>query len=254
MSVRFNELVIQTPEGIQFVHQLASPVSRFIALAVDFVTVTTLISLLSFSVTLLGVISPDFAMAFHVLLYFILSIGYFILLEMGWRGQTLGKRMMRLRVMDSNGLKLSPSQLILRNLLRFVDSLPVLYFMGGVCALISKRSQRLGDLAAGTVVIRVPNLDPPVLTGVVGNFYNSFHDHPRLEALLRQRIPPEPSAIALQALRRRNEMDPIQRARLFSELAAYFRNQVAFPEESTKAMSDEQYIRNCVDTLYRAAR
>ncbi|CAA6694103.1 MULTISPECIES: RDD family protein [unclassified Lentimonas] len=254
MSERFNQLIIQTPEGVQFVHQLASPVARFIAVAVDTMAITSLMSVLSVSVTLLGLLSADIAMAFNILLYFVVSIGYYILLEMIWRGQTLGKRLMRLRVIDANGLKLRPSQFVLRNLLRFVDSLPVLYLVGGSCALIHRRSQRLGDLAAGTVVVRVPELHAPQLSEVLGNVYNSFRDHPRLEALLRQRISPEQSAIALHALHRRGEMDAVARARLFAQLAEHFRGQVQFPADVTAAMSDEQYIRNCVDTIYRLAK
>ncbi|MCB1122122.1 MAG: RDD family protein, partial [Verrucomicrobiae bacterium] len=185
---RFNQLVIETPEGVQFVHQLASPVVRFIALGLDMMAISTIMSLLSFAVALVGWISPDLAIAFNVILYFLVSIGYYVFLEMVWRGQTLGKRMMRLRVMDARGLKLSPSQLILRNLLRFVDSLPLLYVVGGIASLINRRSQRLGDLAAGTVVVRIPEQETPDLGGVTGTAYNSLRDHPRLEALLRQRI------------------------------------------------------------------
>ncbi len=254
MKGRFNQLIIQTPEGVRFVHQLASPVVRFIALAVDLMTISALMSALSVAVGLLGFISTDIAVALSVLLYFLLSIGYFMLLEMVWRGQTLGKRLLRLRVIDAAGLKLSPNQIVLRNLLRFVDSLPVFYFVGGTCALVSRRSQRLGDMAAGTVVVRISNVEAPELSGVLGNYFNSFKEYPRLEALLRQRITPEQSAIALEALRRREEMDPLKRTRLYSELSNFFRGQVPFPEEVTVAMSDEQYLRNCVDTLYRVAK
>lgn len=161
MKGRFNQLIIQTPEGVRFVHQLASPVVRFIALAVDLMTISALMSALSVAVGLLGFISTDIAVALSVLLYFLLSIGYFMLLEMVWRGQTLGKRLLRLRVIDAAGLKLSPNQIVLRNLLRFVDSLPVFYFVGGTCALVSRRSQRLGDMAAGTVVVRISNVEAP---------------------------------------------------------------------------------------------
>ena len=254
MINRFNQLQIQTPEGVQFVHQLASPVARFLALAVDIAIIWTTLSLVSVAVVLMQWISRDLAIAFYILLYFVLSIGYFIVLEMVWRGQTPGKRMLRLRVLDANGLKLQPGQLIIRNLLRFVDSMPVLYFIGGACALISKRSQRLGDLAAGTVVVRMPELFAPVLNEVGETLYNSFRDHPRLEAQLRQRVPPEQAEIALQALRRREEMDPVARARLYAQLAEYFKGVVRFPEADTASMSDEQYVRNCVETIYRGAR
>ena len=253
-SDRYNNLVVQTPEGVQFTHQLASPVSRCIALAVDLTVISTAMSLVGVVVTLMQWVSYDFAMAFSILLYFVFNIGYFILLEMLWRGQTIGKRMMRLRVQDMHGLKLQPAQLVLRNLLRFVDSLPVLYFLGGACALLSRRSQRLGDIAAGTVVVRLPDLALPDLGEISENQFNSFREHPRLEALLRQRVPPEEAELALQSLRRRNEIEPLARARLFHELAAHLQQQVEFPAEITASMSDEQYVRNCVDSIYRAAR
>ena len=53
---------------------------------------------------------------------------------------------------------------------------------------------------------------------------------------------------------RRDEMEPIARARLFKQLVAAFRQQVQFSDEVIGAMSDEQYIRNCVDTIYRMAK
>lgn len=254
MKTRYNELVIQTPEGVQFVHRLASPVARFIAVTVDTFAIWTMASILSACVGLLGLISADVAMALYVLIYFVISIGYYILLEMVWRGQTLGKRMMSLRVIDANGLKLKPSQFVLRNLLRFVDSLPVLYFLGGFCAIVSPRSQRLGDLAAGTVVVRIPESRPPVLSEVMDAVYNSFRDYPRQEALLRQRISPDQSTIALHALHRRDEMDAAERAQLFAILADAFRIEVEFPDGVGITMSDEQYVRNCVDTIYRVAK
>lgn len=254
MMTRYNELVIQTPEGVRFVYQLASPVIRFLALAVDLAIIFTTMNIVSGIFVWMQWISLDLATAFFILLYFVLSIGYFILTEMAWRGQTIGKKMLRLRVLDANGLKLQPSQLIVRNLLRFVDSLPILYFLGGVCALFNVHSKRLGDLAAGTVVVRMPVIQAPVLSEVGEKRYNSFRDHPRLEAQLRQRVPAEEAELALQSLQRRDEMDPVSRTKLYRRLAAYFGELVTFPVELTDSLSDEQYLRNCVDTIYRAAK
>ncbi len=252
-ATRFNTLVVQTPEGVQFSYRLASPVIRVIALSIDLALVWMALSLVSVILILMEWVSVDLAWALYTLLYFVANIGYFILLEMIWRGQTIGKRMMRLRVQDMHGLKLQPSQLILRNLLRFVDSLPVLYFLGGFSALLSRHSQRLGDIAAGTVVVRLPETALPELGALSESTYNSFREHPRLEALLRQRVPPEEAELALQSLQRRDEMDPMARARLFRELAGHLRGRVAFPEAIAAAISDEQYVRNCVDSLFRGA-
>ena len=82
-----------------------------------------------------------------------LSIGYGMVTEWFWRGQTLGKRVLRLRVVDEAGLALRPSQIVVRNLLRAVDFLPVAYGFGLTAMLLDGRFRRLGDLAAGTMVI-----------------------------------------------------------------------------------------------------
>ena len=69
------------------------------------------------------------------ILYFVVWIGYGILFEWFWRGQTPGKRLFRLRVMDVNGLRLQFHQILMRNLLRAVDSLPACYLVGGLACL-----------------------------------------------------------------------------------------------------------------------
>ncbi len=94
-----------------------------------------------------------------VLLQFAFMESSRMLMELLWRGQTVGKKMMGLRVVDEQGLKLRVSQVVIRNLLRFVDMLPFLCTRwSGV--LFSSRAQRLGDLAAGTVVIRTVKSEP----------------------------------------------------------------------------------------------
>ena len=64
--------------------------------------------------------------------------------------------------------------------------------------------------------------------------------------------PPAEAALALQALIRRDDFEPVARVELFSELADHFRKQVEFPAEATDGIADEQYVRNVVDVLYRA--
>ena len=68
---------------------------------------------------------------------------------------------------------------------------------------------------------------------------------------MRQRTSPQESGIALQALLRRNELDPPDRVELFRDIAAYFKAIMEFPQEATDGISDEQYVRNVVDTLFR---
>ncbi len=249
---RTNTLTIQTPEGIAFSLQLAGPITRFMAWTIDLVTVSVTTSIVNVFLVLLGFISLDLAYAIAILTYFVISIGYGIFFEWYWQGQTLGKKLMRLRVMDEKGLRLQFSQVVIRNLLRSVDSLPGLYLLGGLICLISKKAQRLGDFTANTIVVWNPRILEPDLDQLLEGKYNSFRDYPHIEARLRQRVSPPEAQIALQSLLRRDELKPYARVELFQDIAIYFQNKVTFPQEATDGISDEQYIRNVVDALYRS--
>jgi uncharacterized RDD family membrane protein YckC len=244
-------LAIRTPEGVVFALQLASPVTRFLAWAVDLACVWAVISILGLAFGLLGLINLDLARALSVLVFFAAQIGYGFFCEWLWRGQTVGKRLLRLRVVDAYGLRLQFSQIVIRNLLRFVDMLPAFYLVGGLATLINARTQRLGDLAANTVVIRSPQIAQPDLEQVLAGKFNSLRGHPHLEARLRQRISPVEATVALQAVLRRREFEPRARAELFARLGEHFRSLVEFPPESVEHITDEQYLRNVVDTVFR---
>jgi uncharacterized RDD family membrane protein YckC len=246
-----NTLTIRTPEGIEFSLLLAGPISRFLAWSVDLLAILALNKLLNIIFSAAGIISQDVANAASILGYFAVSIGYGIVLEWFWRGQTLGKRLMRLRVTDVHGMQLQFSQVAVRNLLRFVDSLPALYLVGGVACLINRHGQRLGDFAANTIVVWNPPIDEPDLDQLLEGKYNSFRQYPHLEARLRHHIAPAEARIALQALMRRDEIDPGPRVQLFESLASHLKNLVEFPPEATDGISNEQYVRNVVDALFR---
>ena len=246
-----SELRIRTPEGIAFAYQLAGPVARCMAWSIDLFVVLMLSHAVSTACARFGLISPDFAGALMTASYFIISIGYGVCTEWVWRGQTVGKRIMRLRVMDAQGLRLQFHQILLRNLLRFADLLPGCYLVGGAAMVLSRRAQRLGDLAANTVVVHIPKHAEPDLDQLLAGKFNSFRHFPHLEARLRQRVTPDEARLALQAIVRRSDLDPAARVRLFSELAAHFKTHVAFPPDTVEAMPDEQYIRNVVDLLFR---
>ena len=171
--------------------------------------------------------------------------------EWTWRGQTIGKKLFRLRVVDVEGMRLQFNQIVVRNLLRFVDQLPVFYFVGGVTCWLNPKCQRLGDIAANTVVIRSPRIAEPDLDQLLAGKFNSLRQFPHLVARLRQNVLPMEADIALQALLRRDEFDPVARVELFGDLAAHFRAKVEFPPEATDGVADEQYLRNFVDVLYR---
>jgi len=246
-----NTLQIRTPEGVVFSQLLAGPLTRFVAWLVDFATVLGFQILIGMILGMLGLLVGEFIFALQFLLLFVLNFGYTIALEWRWRGQTLGKRAMRLRVVDAQGLRLKFNQIVIRNLLRMVDMLPLFYLVGGIACLLSRRAQRLGDFAANTVVVRIPKLATPNLEQISSGKYNSFRDHPHLEARLRQYVSTQEASLAMQALLRRDSLDPVARVELFAEMAGHFRELVEFPVEATESITDEQYVRNVLESVYR---
>ncbi len=246
-------LHIATPEGVTFALPLAGPVTRAFAMVVDALVVAVIQSAMNFAVGVLSIIQQDLGGAAKYLLTFLITFGYSAVSEMLFGGQTLGKKVLRIRVVDERGMRLKPAQVIIRNLLRLVDMFPVYYAVGGAFALFSRRCQRLGDLAAGTVVVRLLKTTAPDVESVLGGKYNSFRAYPHLEARLRQKTSPDEAQLALATLVRREELEPDAALGIFEEMATRFREKVKFPDEADFGLSDEQYVRNAVDSLYRRA-
>jgi uncharacterized RDD family membrane protein YckC len=249
--MRTNALIIRTPEGISFTQHLAGPVTRFLAFAIDLAGITVISSVLSQVLLLAAIVSADFALAARTVSYFVVTIGYSILLEWSWRGQTIGKRALRIRVVDAEGFRLRPTQIVIRNLLRVVDLLPAFYAVGGIFCAFSPKYQRLGDIAANTVVIYTSPEKIPDLELLFSGTYNSLRNHAHLAAQLRKTIAPGEARLALEAVARRAELEPTSRLELYHQLAQRLRSLVAFPEETLEGMTDEQYVRNVVDLIYR---
>jgi uncharacterized RDD family membrane protein YckC len=252
VNPRKNSLTIETPEGVVFSYELATPVTRALAWAVD-AAVIGAASMTAASVSQgANILSPDLAKALGVVLYFAISTGYGIVLEWRWRGQTLGKRLLGLRVIDAQGLRLQLPQIALRNLLRAVDALPLFYLVGGTASLVSRHGQRLGDLAANTVVAHERNRQEPDLNQIAPARYNSLLAHPQLAARLRSLASPEAVGIAVRAIAQRDGYDPSARVVLFRELGGYFRSLVRFPDAAVEGLTDEQYVRSALRVIYGA--
>jgi uncharacterized RDD family membrane protein YckC len=251
LTTRHKVLTVKTPEGIVFSLRLASPLRRFLALAVDKACVYIVSGVVSLAVRFLGIISADLAGAFWFISSFVLSVGYPIAFEWSMRGQTPGKKLLRLQVMDEQGLQLHFGQIVIRNLLRFIDAMPAFYLVGGSVSLLTARAQRIGDVAANTIVVQHPRLAQPDLDQLLPGKYNSFRDHPHLAARLRQNVSPAEASVALQSLLRRDALDPDARLTVYAAVKKRLSQKVSFPPEVTDGISDEQYVRNAVDILFR---
>jgi uncharacterized RDD family membrane protein YckC len=249
-SARPSRLRTETPEGVAFSFELATPVTRALAWAVDSTAIALGCILAAQIVKLATKLNPDLVSAPSVAGFFAISTTYAIVLEWRWRGQTIGKRLFGLRVIDGNGLRLRLPQIALRNLLRAVDMLPVFYLVGGLTAVFSRNAQRLGDLAANTVVTRERRDEAPDLERIAPVKYNSLLGQPHLAARLRSAVTPEVAALAVRAVCMRDGYDPRARVALFRELAAHFRSLVEFPAENVENLTDEQYVRCVLRVIY----
>jgi uncharacterized RDD family membrane protein YckC len=252
-SARPSRLSIETPEGVVFSFELATPVTRALAWTVDSIAIALGGIIVGQIGKLLGKVNPDLAGAVSVVSYFVISIVYAIVLEWRWRGQTIGKRLFGLRVIDVHGLRLQLPQIAVRNLLRFVDMLPVFYLVGGLTAVFSRNAQRLGDMAANTIVTRERSEQTPDLEQIAPAKYNSLLGQPHRAARLRSLVTPEAAALAVRAVTLRDGYDPRARVALFRDLAAHFRSLVEFPDEAVENLTDEQYVRCVLRVIYSAS-
>ncbi len=151
-----SELVVATPERVSFDYQVAGLGTRAIAQILDLLILTGVlvaVSLLAFGAGA-ATNSGTAAVLIVIIGGFIAVFGYFWMSEALWSGQTIGKKAFRLRVMGDRGEPLTFMQAGIRNVVRIVDFLPYGYGVGMVVLFANGKGKRLGDLAAGTIVVK----------------------------------------------------------------------------------------------------
>lgn len=158
MSSSEEFLSIDTPENVAFGYEVVGIGSRFIAGMFDSAIIATAVALLALLLFSLFQASDSATasvfIAIGIFIAFVILTGYYIFFEMLWNGRSPGKRIAGLRVIKQDGTPISLSESIIRNLVRTIDSLPALYGVGIVTMFIDGRSRRLGDMMAGTLVVR----------------------------------------------------------------------------------------------------
>jgi len=227
-----DRLAIATPEGVEVELTLAGIGSRFIAGTID----------LSIQLIVLGalalVLQPagDAGYALFTTLFFGVIFFYDVLFEVLGGGRTPGKRLTGLRVVRSGGRPITLVRSALRNILRIVDILPLLYAVGMTSIFVTRRNQRLGDLAAGTHVVRdrhgdrtrpgPPAFDEPQDLGPAADWDVSA-------------ISGEDVATVRSFLERREHLDRTPRRALAAELARRLRPRVGGSHER---LADEHFL------------
>ncbi len=142
--------------------------SRFIAILIDYLILGAFLLLLFLvsaivipALHIFGGISANWAIGIFLLIVFLMQWGYFSLFEVLWKGRTPGKRAAKICVIHQSGRGITFLESLARNLVRFIDYLPGFYAVGVVAIFLSKQNQRLGDMVAGTLVVRDRDVDQP---------------------------------------------------------------------------------------------
>lgn len=216
---------IETPEHVVFEYELAGPASRILAALIDLLLVG--IGLLGLYLIAFLATTGDFAftgpyaIAFAAVAAFTLFWGYPIVFEIWWKGQTPGKRSVGLRVIQEGGYALTPAVVLARNLLRLVDFLPGAYLLGLLVMIVHPRHQRLGDLVAGTLVIRDRSsaaARPPQLPRAAAVPAGAEDVVAELRRAGAHKLDVERVRLIEDFLGRRGSMDPAARRRIAGEL------------------------------------
>lgn len=180
-------LIIETPERVPLAFALASIGNRFLAVAIDhfiqyFIIFVVVWAFLSLS-GVRDVSEVEKAEIFQemskwtigilIIVLFLIFAGYFIFFEWIWNGQTPGKKLLKLRVIREDGRPITLWEALARNLLRIFDAVPgfvlPVYSIGLITIFLSRRDQRIGDMFAGTVVVRERTDEAPTFAETFSN-------------------------------------------------------------------------------------
>src|SRR5436189_1637449 len=228
------ELVVATPERVSFEYQVAGLGTRGIAQILDLLILAGVLLGLLFVAIAMGQVGLDtIAYLLAILGSFVIVFGYFWTCEAFWSGQTIGKRVFRLRAVGDRGEPMTFFQAGIRNVVRIVDFLPYAYGVGLVVLFVNGRGKRLGDLAAGTIVVKDSDSvalwqlpgglpPPPPPPGAPPSLVTApappvFAPATPAELFLR-RLDPELRRFVASYGRRRFELPPDLRAQLADQL------------------------------------
>jgi uncharacterized RDD family membrane protein YckC len=229
-----------TTEKVPFSYRVAGLGSRFLAWLVDAVLIVLLLLMGFMLAGVMGNVRPGLASAISLVWMFLVVWGYFPLFEWLWHGQTPGKYLLGIRVIQWQGTSITFFQAALRNVLRVADALPGLlglfpvgYGVGFLVAACNRENRRLGDLVAGTLVVHVERKAQPI---------RAVHEADAAEvraAMVRQRLGQldrEQKQLLLDICLRRDQLRVSDRARLFQATADFLQHRLDLtPDEFQSA-------------------
>lgn len=226
-------LDVRTPESIAFSYELAGIGSRFLAVAIDLLLQIGLLIALVWGVSLIDTHGAAKIAGTHgatskflvnvlagivIFVVFMIFFGYFIIFEAAWNGQTPGKRALGLRVVRDGGYPIDFTASLVRNLIRVGEMMFGFYAIAAISALMSSENKRLGDLAAGTIVVREARMQSPA------SMLREIREEPVYAATAY--VSGEERALVKRFLERRDTLDPQRRVELARQLAERIRPRV----------------------------
>jgi uncharacterized RDD family membrane protein YckC len=228
-----------TSEKVPFTYRVAGLGSRFLAGLADMGLLLVLLVMGLLAGSALELARGGLGMAFIALWVFGLIFGYFLLFEWLWLGQTPGKRLLNVRVIQWQGTRPGFAQAAVRNLVRLIDLLPGTYGVGFLVSACNREGRRLGDLAAGTLVVYQERF-----RGAVRALHRplSTSEEAR-ETLLRQRLEQldrRQKQVLVNLCLRRDQLRIRSRSRLFSAVAEYFKDRLGLTPAEYE--SDEKFV------------
>lgn len=243
-------IAVRTPESIAFSYELAGLGSRFLAVLLDLFIQIFCAILIVWGMAALASHLPNgpakpplpertlesFAVAIVSILAFLVFFGYFIVFEAAWNGQTPGKRLIGIRVVRDGGYPIDFMSSLVRNLIRVLELGLGFYALSAISTLLSSENKRLGDFAAGTIVVRDARIAAPALAGL-------------RPPTARIRVTDEERALVSRFLERRHSLTPQRRRELAAQIAGVFRGRV---DEPTASLDDEALIERVDETAHSA--
>jgi len=241
-------LDVRTPESIAFSYELAGIGSRFLAVVLDIVIQFGILALILWGLYAAGSyashlpvakVKPGGADSFAVnaavgiliFIVFMIFFGYYILFEAFWNGQTPGKRALGIRVVRDGGYPLDFTASLVRNLIRVGELTVGFYVIAGIVAVLSPMNKRLGDIAAGTIVVRDARMESPAA------LLRDVREDPVYASTAF--VSGEERAIVKRFLERRDELVPERRVEIAHRLAERVRPRL--PEDMAR-MADEDLL------------
>jgi uncharacterized RDD family membrane protein YckC len=236
--------VVLTPEHVEIRLEPAGLGRRFLALVADLVLIVAASGLVA---TLAGTLLPaGVGPIVRALALLVLTWGYHVYFDVRHQGQSPGKRMVGIRVVDDRGLPVSAEQSFVRNVVRVLDALPVGYALGAVACGVDPLGRRLGDLAAGTLVVR--ESAPPAYERRAGRAraFNSLRT-PRLVRLARHRVSLEEREFLAELCLRAEALDEGARFALMEEVGRHYRVRLGIDDPN---LSGESVVRGLTAVLF----